>query len=161
MAPPDSSNVDDAILLLLMNDPPLHSMMPDGVFYEEANPGATRFVIVSLDAEFDEASFGKRTVEEAVYLIKAVALSTSGGDVRSAAARIDALMEDSKRITASGFTIVASDGTVSDGPYPEAIGGFCVVDVPSREEALEWAAKIAVACRCAQEVRELLPDPAI
>ena len=107
MAPPDSSNVDDAILLLLMNDPPLHSMMPDGVFYEEANPGATRFVIVSLDAEFDEASFGKRTVEEAVYLIKAVALSTSGGDVRSAAARIDALMEDSKRITASGFTIVA------------------------------------------------------
>jgi hypothetical protein len=34
-----------------------------------------------------------------------------------------------------------------------------VVDVPAREEALEWAAKIAVACRCAQEVRELLPDP--
>ena len=56
-------------------------------------------------------------------------------------------------------SIVATDGTVTDGPYPEAIGGFCVVDVPSREEALEWAAKIAVACRCAQEVRELLPDP--
>jgi hypothetical protein len=30
--------------------------------------------------------------------------------------------------------------------------------VPSREEALQWAAKIAVACRCAQEVRELMPD---
>jgi hypothetical protein len=29
------------------------------------------------------------------------------------------------------------------------------------EEALEWAAKIAVACRCAQEVREFLPDPAV
>ena len=43
----------------------------------------------------------------------------------------------------------------------EVLGGFAVVDVPSREEALEWAAKIAVACRCAQEVRELLPDPAV
>ncbi len=59
-------------------------------------------------------------------------------------------------------TIVATDGMVTDGPYPEtkeAIGGFAVVDVASREEALAWAAKIAVACRCAQEVRELLPDP--
>ena len=56
-------------------------------------------------------------------------------------------------------SIVATDGTVTDGPYPEAIGGFCVVDVPSRAEALEWAAKIAVACRCAQEVRELGADP--
>jgi hypothetical protein len=58
-------------------------------------------------------------------------------------------------------TVVSTDGTVSDGPYPEAIGGFCVVDVPSREEALEWAAKTAVACRCAQEVREFMPDPAV
>ena len=59
-------------------------------------------------------------------------------------------------------SIVATDGMVTDGPYPETkevLGGFAVVDVPSREEALEWAAKIAVACRCAQEVRELLSDP--
>jgi hypothetical protein len=56
-------------------------------------------------------------------------------------------------------SIVAIDGTVSDGPYPEAIGGVTVVEVPSRKEALEWAAKIAVACRCAQEVREFGPDP--
>jgi hypothetical protein len=58
-------------------------------------------------------------------------------------------------------SIVATDGTVTDGPYPETkevIGGFAVVDVPGREEALKWAAKIAAACRCAQEVRELLPD---
>jgi hypothetical protein len=57
--------------------------------------------------------------------------------------------------------VVATDGTVTDGPYPQAIGGLSVVDVPSREEALEWAAKIAVACRCAQEVREFMPDPAV
>ena len=56
-------------------------------------------------------------------------------------------------------SVVATDGTVSDGPYPDAIGGLTVVDVPSRAEALEWAAKIAVACRCAQEVREIGHDP--
>jgi hypothetical protein len=56
-------------------------------------------------------------------------------------------------------SIVAADGTVSDGPYPEAIGGLMVVDVPSREEALQRAAKVAVACRCAQEVRASGPDP--
>ena len=56
-------------------------------------------------------------------------------------------------------SVVDPDGTVTDGAYPEAVGGLCVVDVPSREEALDWAAKTAVACRCAQEVRELLPDP--
>ena len=59
-------------------------------------------------------------------------------------------------------SVVATDRTVTDGPYPEtkeAVGGFSIVDVPSHEEALGWAAKIAVACRCAQEVWELLPDP--
>jgi hypothetical protein len=56
-------------------------------------------------------------------------------------------------------SIVATDGTVTEGPCPEAIGGLTVIDVPSREEALEWAAKIAVACRCAQEVRAIGPDP--
>jgi hypothetical protein len=59
-------------------------------------------------------------------------------------------------------SVVATDGTVTDGPYPETkevIGGFSVVDVASREESLAWAAKIAVGCRCAQEVRQLMPDP--
>lgn len=62
------------------------------------------------------------------------------------------------------YDVVATDGTVTDGPYPESkefIGGFLVVDVPSRDEALAWAAKTAVACRCAQEVREFLPDPIV
>lgn len=59
-------------------------------------------------------------------------------------------------------SIVAADGTVADGPYPETkavIGGFSVVDVPSRGEALGWAARLAAACRCAQEVREIGDDP--
>jgi hypothetical protein len=63
----------------------------------------------------------------------------------------------------SGNTsVVGTDGTVTARPCPEtkaAPGGFAVVDVPSREEALQWAAKIAVACRCAQEVREIGADP--
>jgi hypothetical protein len=55
-------------------------------------------------------------------------------------------------------SVVATDGSVTDGPESKAyIGGFSVVDVPSRAEAMEWAAKIAVACRCAQEVREFVP----
>ena len=58
-------------------------------------------------------------------------------------------------------SVVASDGTVGEGPYPDAIGGFWIADVRSREEALEWAVKTAVACRCAQEVREFMPDPAV
>ena len=61
-------------------------------------------------------------------------------------------------------SIVATDGTVTDGPYPETkevIGGFAVVEVPSRDDALKWSAKIAAACRCKQEVREILPDPTV
>ncbi len=64
-----------------------------------------------------------------------------------------------ERQTAS---IVATDGLVTDGPFPETkevLGGFVVVDVATREEALAWATKIAVSCRCAQEVRELMADP--
>lgn len=58
-------------------------------------------------------------------------------------------------------SVVAPDGTITDGPYPEAkehLGGFAVVDVATRADALHWAAKIAAACRCPQEVTELLPD---
>ena len=59
-------------------------------------------------------------------------------------------------------SIVDTDGMVTDGPFPETkevIGGFAVVDVSTREEALEWAAKLAAACRCKQEVREVMEEP--
>ena len=59
--------------------------------------------------------------------------------------------------------VVAVDGMVTDGPYPESkelIGGLMVVDVPTRKAAVEWAAKVAVACRCAQDVRKFIHDPA-
>ena len=59
-------------------------------------------------------------------------------------------------------TIAATDGTITPGPNPayrDFIGGFTVVAVASREEAHRWAAKIAAACRCAQDVREFMPLP--
>jgi hypothetical protein len=89
-------------------------------------------------------------------------------DVAKAALAVDREARDAGVFVFSGgleserASIVATDGTVTDGPYPETkevIGGLTVVDVPSREEALKWAAKIAVACRCAQEVRVFQPGP--
>jgi hypothetical protein len=56
-------------------------------------------------------------------------------------------------------SMVSPDGAVTDGPRPDAIGGFMVVDVSTREEALAWAAQVAAACRCPQEVREIGDDP--
>jgi hypothetical protein len=57
---------------------------------------------------------------------------------------------------------VAADGTASAGPAAgrrEFLGGFSILETASREDALAWAARIAEACRCAQEVRELMDDP--
>lgn len=58
-------------------------------------------------------------------------------------------------------SVVNTDGSVSareSAQEKPSIGGFCILEVPSHAEALEWAAKLAVACRCAQEVRELGAD---
>ena len=58
--------------------------------------------------------------------------------------------------------MVAADGTVTNETYPqtrEFDGGFCVLELPSRESAVQWAARIAKACRCAQELREFGYDP--
>jgi hypothetical protein len=58
--------------------------------------------------------------------------------------------------------MVAADGTVTNETYPqtkELDGGFCVLELPSREAAVQWAAKIAKACRCSQELREFGYDP--
>lgn len=58
--------------------------------------------------------------------------------------------------------MVAANGTATHGTYPQTRvfdGGFCVLELPSREAAVHWAAKIATACRCAQELREFGYDP--
>lgn len=58
--------------------------------------------------------------------------------------------------------LVSGDGSVSAQIYPasQLTGGFTVLEIVSRDEAVEWARKIAVACRCPQELREFMYDPA-
>ena len=57
--------------------------------------------------------------------------------------------------------LVAGDGTVTPGTYPGSHlnGGWTVLEVADRAAAEEWARKIAVACRCSQELREFMYDP--
>ncbi|WP_338760132.1 YciI family protein [Massilia sp. METH4] len=58
--------------------------------------------------------------------------------------------------------MVAADGSCTNETYPrtrEFDGGFCVLELPSREAAVQWAAKLAASCRCAQELREFHHDP--
>lgn len=57
---------------------------------------------------------------------------------------------------------VSADGRVVDGGYPwtpPLNGGFIVLELSSREEAVVWAARIAKACRCDQELRVFGFDP--
>jgi len=111
----------------------------------------TRYLISFDDGamtfpEEDLAEVGK-AAHEVVRAAQAAGVWVTGGGVKG-----------------HELSVVATDGMVTNGAYPktrEHIGGFAIVDVRSREEALEWAAKIAAACRCAQEVRELLPDPTV
>lgn len=54
---------------------------------------------------------------------------------------------------------VAADGTVSGPTYPPFDGGYTVIDVATREDAVHWAQQIAISCRCPQELREFMYDP--
>lgn len=59
--------------------------------------------------------------------------------------------------------LVDAGGVVTPGTYPQTSqidGGYLVLEVASRREAEEWAAKVAASCRCSQELREFGYDPA-
>ena len=58
--------------------------------------------------------------------------------------------------------LVSADGLVAEGGYawaPPLNGGFTVLELPSSEDAIAWAARLAKACRCAQELRVFGFDP--
>lgn len=94
-------------------------------------------------------------------------------DLPAVAAASHAVVREAKKagvwvfgggVISASADVVATDGTVGAGPFPEnkaVIGGFSIVDVASHQEALDWATRIAVGCRCAQEVRELMDDPEV
>ncbi len=87
---------------------------------------------------------------------------------RDAAAVIDEAKAASVYVFAGGIDAavppvrVSAEGSVAEGGYPWAPpldGGFTVLELPSREEAVAWAARMAKACRCAQELRVFGFDP--
>ena len=86
----------------------------------------------------------------------------------SAAAR--AVIEDARAagvyIYAGGINeevaaeMVSANGELSSEIYPGSRlnGGFTVLDLATRNDAVDWASRIAKACRCPQELREFMPE---
>ena len=70
---------------------------------------------------------------------------------------------DQRRVFRAVPPIRASaDGLVAKRGYPWAPkldGGFMVLKLPSRDDAITWVARIARACRCEQELRVYGVDP--
>lgn len=108
------------------------------------------------------------------YLISfpSEAMVVTDEDLPIVAADAHAVIEDAKAAGVYVFgggiaeqvdpVLVCGNGSVSDEIYPGSRlkGGFTVLELPTRADALEWARKIAVACRCPQELREFMYDPA-
>lgn len=95
--------VDTALVAKLAGDATLTGLMPDGVFWDVAPSGSTRFVIVSLLYHEDTDMFGGTAYQMGTYLVKAVELSGSAANTKSAAARIDALLNN-QTLTVAGMT---------------------------------------------------------
>ncbi len=56
----------------------------------------------------------------------------------------------------------SADGWLASGTCPQTRqieGSYTILELPNREAAVHRAAKIAAACRCAQELREFMYDP--
>ncbi|MES2129569.1 MAG: transcription initiation protein [Pseudomonadota bacterium] len=110
----------------------------------------------------------------AKYLISfpSAAMVVSDGELEAVGRDAHAVIDEAKAagvyVFAGGINEsvpparVSADGTVTQGGYPWAPvldGGFTVLELPSRDEAIAWAARIAEACRCDQELRVFAFDP--
>lgn len=104
----DGSELDTAVVNRLSADATLQSLLPDGVFIDEAPPGAQRFVLVTVSPMPDEegAVFDGegRGFELVRYAVAAVGVTTAitGPQVKAAAARIDALLHG-QTLTVPGY----------------------------------------------------------
>lgn len=64
--------------------------------------------------------------------------------------------------TATTVRVRNGERIVQDGPFAEAkemLGGFCIIDVPTLDVALEWAARCPAAESGSVEVRPVMPPP--
>jgi hypothetical protein len=110
----------------------------------------------------------------AKYLISfpSAAMIVPDGELAAAGRDAGAVIEEAKAagvyVFAGGIdervptVLVSANGSIADGGYPWAPplnGGFTVLELPSREEAVAWAARLAKACRCDQELRVFGLDP--
>ena len=99
----DTSEIAAALIAKLGSDVELLGLCPNGVYWDEAPGGSTRFVIVSLVSAVDVGVYGGRAIEEGIYLVEARMLSTvPGANIKAAAARIDVLLED-QPLTVAGY----------------------------------------------------------
>lgn len=105
--PSDSSDIDSALVAKLGADGQLLALAPNGVYVDEAPPGMTKFVIVSLVNERDEQVFGARAIEDALYLVEYRELkpATGVGNAKAAAARIDELLDPQPPLPPATLTI--------------------------------------------------------
>lgn len=105
----DTSELDAALLTRLAGDATLAALMQPGafVFFSQAPPGSTRFVILDRTQSFDVPVFSGRSHEDALYQIDARMLSTAGseGDMDAAALRIDQLL-DGQPLSIVGYTLM-------------------------------------------------------
>jgi len=70
---------------------------------------------------------------------------------------------DPLEVPETGTTVRVQDGKrrVQDGPYAdtkEQLAGFIVLELPSLDEALDWAARCPTASAGAVEIRPLAPQ---
>lgn len=102
---PDSGAIDAALSAKLQGDATLMALATDGVWADEAPAGKTRFVIFSLVEANDEPMFGLRAFEDATYLVKYVEQSASATNARTAANRIDTLLEQGT-LAPTGYSLM-------------------------------------------------------
>lgn len=101
----------------------------------------------------------------AAMVVPAAEMAAVGRDAHAviAAAKIAGVCVFSGGIDESVPPVLVSEnGEVAEGGYPWAPplnGGFTVLELTSRDEAVAWAARIAKACRCRQELRVFPFDP--
>jgi hypothetical protein len=101
--------INQAVLGLLQNDAPLQALLPDGIWWDLAPQGKTRFGIVTLYDHEDTGGLDDRDLYERLwYLIKATIRGADPDPALDAAERIHAILHRANLdLTAAGYTCMA------------------------------------------------------